>query len=234
MPDARTPLLLIPGLLCDAALWAPQIAHLQDIAEIRVADHTGYHNLSDLARAILTRAPPRFAVAGLSMGGYIALELLRQAPERVVRLALLNTSARPDTPEQRRRRLGFIALVRRGRFLGVGRGLLPNLIHPSRLKEAELTGIILEMTQRTGAEAFIRQEHAIIGRPDSRPLLPTIECPTLVIGGRQDQMTPLYLQEELADAIPGARLVVIENCGHLSTLERPAEVNQALRAWLER
>jgi pimeloyl-ACP methyl ester carboxylesterase len=219
-------------LLCDRALWEPQIGRFGARVECRVADLTKADSMADLARSVLAEAPERFALAGLSMGGYVALEILRQAPERVERLALLDTSARPDTPEQTRRRRGLLALSRRGRFQGVTPRLLPLLIHPDRLAEAALTGIVMGMAERIGREAFLRQQTAIMGRIDSRPQLGRIACPTVIVCGRQDALTPLALAEELAESIAGARLAVIEQCGHLSTLERPDAVNAALAEWL--
>jgi len=219
-------------LLCDRALWEPQIGHFGARVECCVADLTGADSMADLARSVLAEAPERFALAGLSMGGYVALEILRQAPERVERLALLDTSARPDMPEQLRRRRGLLALARRGRFQGVTPRLLPLLIHPDRLEEAALTGIVTGMAERIGREAFLRQQTAIMGRIDSRPHLGRIACPTVIVCGRQDALTPLELAEELAESIAGARLAVIEQCGHLSTLERPDAVNEALAEWL--
>jgi len=228
-----TPLLLLPGLLCDRALWQSQIHDLNDVADCRVPDLGGHDSMAALAAAVLAQAPPRFAVAGLSMGGYVALEILRQAPERVMRLALLDTSARADTPEQRQRREDLMALARQGRFKGVTPRLLPLLLHPERLADQALVDTVMGMAERVGAEAFLRQQTAIMGRSDSRELLPGIRCPSLVLCGRQDALTPLERSLEMADAIPGARLSVLEHCGHLSSLEHPTRVSAALRAWLE-
>jgi len=228
-----TPLLLLPGLLCDRALWQSQIHDLNDVADCRVPDLGGHDSMAALAAAVLAQAPPRFAVAGLSMGGYVALEILRQAPERVMRLALLDTSARADTPEQRQRREDLMALARQGRFKGVTPRLLPLLLHPERLADQALVDTVMGMAERVGAEAFLRQQTAIMGRSDSRELLPGIRCPSLVLCGRQDALTPLERSLEMADAIPGARLSVLEQCGHLSSLEHPTRVSAALRAWLE-
>jgi pimeloyl-ACP methyl ester carboxylesterase len=168
------------------------------------------------------------------MGGYIAFEVLRQAKERVRGLALLDTSARPDPPEQQQRRRDLIELAGRGRFLGVTDALLPFLIHPSRLGDAPLVATIKDMARSVGKEAFVRQERAIMGRPDSRPLLPHIQCPTLVLCGADDAVTPVDRHEEMASAIPHAALSVVEHCGHLSTLEQPERVSVALRGWLQR
>jgi pimeloyl-ACP methyl ester carboxylesterase len=233
MTARRPSLVLLPGLLCDAALWAPQIAALADIAEPRVGDVTQDESVAAMAARILAEAPPRFALAGLSMGGYVALEIMATAPERVERLALLDTSARADAPEQTRRRQGLIDLAGRGQFRGVTPRLLPMLIHPSRLEDAALTGVVMEMAERVGKDAFLRQQRAIMGRRDQRGLLPSIQIPTLVACGADDALTPLELSRELAAGIATSRLATIATCGHLSTIERPEQVNDALRRWLQ-
>ncbi|MGE0745828.1 MAG: alpha/beta fold hydrolase [Rhodospirillales bacterium] len=226
------PLILLPGLLCDAALWQPQVKDLAGIADCMIADLTRHDSMGEFADHVLASAPPRFALAGLSMGGYVAQEIMRRAPERVSRLALLDTSSRADTEEQSARRRGLIELAKMGNFRGVTPRLLPLLIHPDRLHDEPLTETVMGMAERVGIAAFLRQQQAILTRKDGRPDLPRIACPTLVLCGRQDQLTPLAVSEEMARLIPGARLVVVENCGHLSTLERPLEVNLALREWM--
>jgi pimeloyl-ACP methyl ester carboxylesterase len=229
----RIGLVLVPGLLCDATLWRAQVEHLADVAEMWVADHTRSPTMAAVARDVLTDAPfERFALAGLSMGGYVSLEIMRQAPQRVRKLALLDTAARADTPEQTGRRQDFIDLANRGRFLGVTDMLMPLLVHPSRLADAPLTDAIRLMAKNVGKDGFIRQQQAIMSRADSRPLLASIGCPTLVLCGRQDQLTPLDRHEEMAAGIKGAKLEVLEDCGHISTMEKPAEVNRAMRRWL--
>ncbi|MGH6968341.1 MAG: alpha/beta fold hydrolase [Stellaceae bacterium] len=228
----KTPLVLLPGLLCDAALWRAQAAGLADIAALAVADLTRDESMTGMARRVLDTAPPRFALAGLSMGGYCALEMMRQAPERVARLALLDTSARADTPEQTAHRRGLIELAEKGEFKGVTPRLLPLFLHPDRLADAALTGAVMAMAERVGKEAFLRQQKAIMSRGDSRPTLATIKCPTLVLCGRQDALTPPALAEEIAAGVPAARLDLIDHCGHLSTMERPEAVTAELRQWL--
>jgi len=229
----RQPLALLPGLLCDPRLWEHQARHLADIADGWIGDFTTQDSIAAMARSVLDAMPGRFALAGLSMGGYVALELMRQAPGRVARLCLLDTSARPDTPEQTRRRRDLLALVARGKFKGVTRQMLPLFLHPHRLHDKPLADAVVAMAAHVGREAYVRQQAAIMGRTDSRPSLGAIRCPTLVICGRQDALTPVGLSEEIAAGIPGARLEVIEDCGHLSTMERPERVTALMRAWLE-
>ncbi len=229
---AKVPLVLLPGLLCDATLWRHQCENLADIADITVGDLTGHDCFADLAEAVLASAPDRFALAGLSMGGYVAQEIMRRAPARVSRLALLDSSARADSAAHAKRRRGLIELAGKGRFKGVTVRLLPYLIHPDRLEDEALTGAVMAMAEAVGKEAYLRQQQALLTRPDGRADLARIDCPTLVLCGRQDALTPLDLHEEMAAAIPGARLVVVDDCGHLSTMESPETVTAAMRDWL--
>lgn len=229
MPDC---LLLIPGLLSDYALWQHQIDALADIADCYVADSTTHHWIELIAKDILSKAPERFALAGLSMGGYVALEIMRQAPERVDRLCLLNTSARQDTPEQRQRRSILLALSAKGKFKGVTPRLLPLLIHPERISDVVLTQTIMDMAERVGREAFQNQQTAILNRIDSRPYLKDIQCPVQLIGGCQDAITSPEVMEEIASLIPHAKLAMLDGCGHLSTMEQPEKVTAIMRAWL--
>lgn len=230
----RAALVLVPGLLCDRALWRHQAEHLSELAEIVVADVTRPDNMAAMAEAVLAQAPAgRFALAGLSMGGYISLEIMRRSPERVTRLALLDTSARPDTEEQRARRHAMIAQSAAGDFKGVTGRLLPLFVHPDRLQDDGLTGEVMAMTRRVGKEAFLRQQNAILSRADARAWLGSIAVPTLVLVGRQDALTPLETHVELAERIPRAKLVVIESCGHLATMERPEAVTAVMRYWLQ-
>ena len=228
----KIPLVLIPGLLCDAALWAHQIEHLDGIAESLVGDTRQDETIAGMAKTVMASAPDKFALAGLSMGGYICFEIMRQAPERVTKLALLDTAALPDSEERRQQRLELIKLAEIGEFKGVAPRLLPQFIHPDRLQDGKLTDAIMDMTQRVGRDAFLRQQHAIMGRADSRPMLAEIKVPTLVLCGGQDALTPVERHEEIAAGIAGARLCVIEDCGHMSTMERPQAVTVMLRDWL--
>jgi pimeloyl-ACP methyl ester carboxylesterase len=225
-------LLLIPGLLCDGALWRHQIEHLRDILPVTVGDTTTDDSVPAMAERILAAAPRTFALAGLSLGGYIAHEIMRQAPERVERLALVATNARADSAEQTKTRLGLIELAQIGKFKGVTPHLLPNFIHPDRLKDPAVANVVMEMAERVGQEAFIRQQRAIMARKDSRADLEAIRIPTLVLAGRQDVLTPPEMQQEMIERLANGKLVFIEDCGHLPPLERPYATTAVLRYWL--
>jgi pimeloyl-ACP methyl ester carboxylesterase len=233
MPEPL-PVVLVPGLNCSARLYAEQVPALWRFGPVQVADHTRDDSMDAIAARILTHAPPRFALAGLSMGGYIALTMARQAPARVSTLALLDTSARPETPEQSERRKPQIALAQGGRFAEVPALQFPVFVHRNRQHDEALKRRVRVMAEETGAEAFLRQQKAIMTRPDMRPLLASIACPTLVLVGDGDELTPPPLSEEIAAGIAGSRLVVVADCGHLSTMERPDAVNSALVEWMAR
>ncbi len=229
----KTPLLLIPGHLCDAELWTHQLQYLTDLADMTVAALDGGASMAAMAGAILARAPDRFALAGLSMGGYIAFEIMRQAPGRVERLALLDTMAAGNTPAQLDRRRRMMDLLRSGRFDAMLAEFKPLLVHPARFADEALMDAIDAMARRIGPTIALDQQQAMLDRPDSRPLLARIACPTLVLCGRQDALTPLAAHEEMARGIPRARLVVVEDCGHLAPMERPEAVTAVLRYWLQ-
>ncbi len=226
------PIVLVAGLNCSARLFAEQIPLLWQFGPVTIADHRRDDNIAAIAEHVLAAAAPAFALAGLSMGGYIAFEILRQAPERVTRLALLDTGAGAETTDRTEVRKPLLELARSGRFAEITDLQFPCLVHRSRHDDAALKAIVRAMNAETGAEAYLRQQQAIITRPDSRPHLAAIACPTLVLVGDDDQLTPPDLAREMAGAIPRARLAVIADCGHLSTLERPAAVNKALVEWL--
>lgn len=228
------PIVFLPGLLCNHTVFGPQTENLSQNYPIIVSELTGHDTVTGLARQVLESAPARFTLVGLSMGGYVAFEVLRQDPARVVRLVLFDTSARADDDLTRRTRKGLIDLSRRGRFKGITQRLLPRLIHPDRLADAELTRSIMVMAEAIGRDAYLRQQTAILNRPDSRSMLAGITCPTLVVCGRQDALTPLTRSEEIAAGIRGAQLQIIEDSGHLTTLEKPDEVNRILVRWLDR
>lgn len=225
-----TPLVLLPGLGSDAALWEHQLRDLADIAEMSVGDTLHDDTLPAMAKRVLASAPPRFALAGLSMGGYLAFELMRRAPKRVLRLALLDTSARPDTPEQTETRRQAIAASERYDFAALARTSLAQLVAPDASEEVRDT--VVAMSVRVGPEVYRRQQRAIIARPDSRPSLAAIAVPTLVLVGEEDRLTPPAVAEEIRHGIAEATLVRVPRSGHLPALERPGEVTDALRRWL--
>jgi len=227
------PILFVPGLLATPRMYADQIAQLWQFGPVAVANHTRDDSVAAIARRILADAPPQFALVGLSMGGYISLEIMRQAASRVTRLALLDTSARPDAPEQSEGRRALIALARSGRFGEIADMLYPRLVDKSRLNDSALRQVVRVMAQEVGPDGFVRQQTAIIGRPDSRPGLGAIRCPTLVLVGDGDALTPPELASEIAAGIHSARLVKVPGCGHLSTLEQPAAVSKALTELLQ-
>ncbi|MEM7541445.1 MAG: alpha/beta fold hydrolase [Pseudomonadota bacterium] len=230
---AKPHVVFVPGLLCNELLWEHQLAHLSAVANCMVANVTQADSITGLAESALAQAPERFALCGLSMGGIIANAMMRIAPERIERLALLDTNARADLPEQTERRRLLLELSAAGRMAEVALTLLPNLVHPSRLADAPLTNAIVGMACSIGAAAFERQITALIGRPDARGALGSYDLPTLIVCGRADAITPLEMHEEMASLIPNSLLSVIEDCGHMSTMEQPQAVTALLSTWLQ-
>lgn len=222
------PTVFVPGLLCTPRLYADQLPALWRVGPVTVALHNRDDSVKAIASRILATAPPRFALVGLSMGGYVSFEVLRQAPERVAKVVLLDTNARSDTPEQSAQRRAQMQTAKEGRLSEVIDMLFPRWVHARRWGDESLKRIVRTMAQEVGAEGFIRQQTAISGRPDSRPELGAIRCPVLVIVGDGDVLVPAEHAEEMASGIPGARLVTIADSGHLSTLEQPAAVTKAL------
>ncbi|WP_419901653.1 alpha/beta fold hydrolase [Kiloniella sp.] len=227
-------LVLMPGLLCNERLWAPQISFFKDNYVCEVPDLTQEDSIEKLALSVLKSVRGKFNLVGLSMGGYVSLEIMRIAPERVKRLALVDTKARADSPEQKRKRRGLLALAGRGKFKGVTPHLMPLLIHPDRMNDTVLTGEIYKMAEEVGQAAFVKQQTAILDRESHLDILANINCPVQIICGRQDLITPLDCSEEIHTELSGAELLVVENCGHLSNVEEPEIVNKALGKWLER
>ncbi len=225
-------LVLIPGLLCTRELYAAQVGALAHQASITIADHRRSDTMAAIARDILANAPERFALAGLSMGGYIAFEILRQAPERVERLALLDTSPRPDLPEQTENRLRLVALAEKRGVASAAREMFPKLVAPARQNDPALSAAFLRMSEETGSEAFARQQRAIAARADPRPPPAPPAPPPLAPAGAGAPPPPPPLSVEMSTAIPASRLAVVPHAGHLSTLEEPAAVTTELRAWL--
>ncbi len=229
----REPLVLIPGLTCTAELYQPQWRVLGVGRQVMVADHRRDDTLGAIITRLLSDAPPRFAVCGLSMGGTLAFELMRRAPERVTRLAVLDATAKPASPDKNAVRIEQIGRAESGRYDDVFAMLWPTFVAPARLEDKELQSLVRRMATDTGPEAFIRQQRALLQRPDSRPGLAAISAPTLVLVGSEDRLTPVEDSQEIAAGITGSKLMVIPGCGHLSTLEAPEIVTTELAAWLE-
>ena len=230
----RIPLLLLPGTLNDAELWRAQADALGAQADIRVADFSRQSSTAAMAEDAIALMPPGpFAIAGFSLGGFVAFEVVRRAGSRVLGLALINTQARAETPEGKPGREKMMALAVRD-FPRLSATLIQFMLPTERQADAALTGTIQSMMDRVGADAFVRQSQAVMDRADSRSLLASIACPTLVIGGTEDKVAPAKLSEEMAAAIPGAQLHLLPATGHLAPLERPAEVTEFMRTWLAR
>lgn len=227
------PLILLPGLLCDASVWAPQKDVLGGEFQVAAWLHFyGHDSLAGMAREVLKAAPPRFALAGHSMGGRVAFEIMRTAPERVERLALFDTTATPATPDEPEKRREMIELARRKGMSAVAARWLPMIVHPARLNQPDFTSMLTDMICRATAEIYEHQVQALLNRPDYRPILPQIACPTLIACGGDDLWSPVASHQEIAAAIPRAKLAVIDNCGHMATVEAPAEVSGLLRDWV--
>ena len=230
--DNTMPILLVPGLVSSPRIFEPVAPAMWRFGPVTVANHIRDDSMGAIARRILAEAPPRFALAGHSMGGYIAFEIMRQAPQRVAKLALINTQARPDTPEATARRRNQIARAKSGDYRAVLDELFLGFVHPSRREDATLRQLVHDMGDDVGAEAFVRQQTAVLSRPDSRPTLAWIKCPTLVLTGDEDNTIPNSLSVEMADGIHGAKLVILSNCGHLPQPEQPQATADALVEWL--
>ncbi|MBC8021956.1 MAG: alpha/beta hydrolase [Burkholderiales bacterium] len=230
---ASPSVVFLPGLLEDAGAFARQIERLRPLTACVVADLTRGDTIAELAKEALLQAPEGpLALVGHSMGGYVALELMRQAPQRIDRLALLNTHARPDSPEATENRKRLMTLAEKD-FPAVIRQLLPKLLTEEHLLDLEMAGTLTEMALGIGKDAFVRQQRAIVSRIDSRPHLGAIRCPTQVVAAREDALMPVDLLQELANGIPGAKLAVIERCGHVAPIERPGEVAKILLDWFQ-
>lgn len=224
-------LVLIPGLLCDEQLWQDQVTNLTDVCNPYVADISEDNSIEAMAKRVLAKAPERFILTGLSMGGYVSFEIMRQAPERVICLVLIDTMARLDDDESIELRKGLIKLAEEGRFVGVTPRLLPNIIYKDKLN-TPIADEIINMAARLGKETFIRQQTAIITRDDSIPTLATIEVPTLIIVGEEDKRTPPEESRIMAKTIPNAELQMLPKCGHLPPLELPQVTTTLLKEWI--
>jgi pimeloyl-ACP methyl ester carboxylesterase len=230
---ARPTLYLLPGLLCDGTVWETQAAALSEHWEVRIPLFRGLDSFDAMARAVLDDAPATFALAGHSMGGRVALEVIAAAADRVERLALLDTGVHGVRPGEAADRQQLLDLAAERGMAAVARAWAPPMVHPARRDDATLMNAIYAMVERYAPAEFHGQVRALLGRRDATPLLPDISCPTLVLCGREDDWSPPAQHEEIAAAIPGAVLEVVEDCGHMATMERPGEVTGALRRWLE-
>lgn len=229
-----TTLVLLPGLAGDAEMWRDQ---LQALAAWRpqVTDvHMRHPTIAEMAGALLVRYPGRIALCGASMGGMLAMEVARQAPTRVAGLALLGTTARPEDDQVRQVRENAIALFAQGRMAEVIEPNAAFAFHPRHARDAALIGRYVDFVLRAGAQQLMRQNRAVIARPDARTHLPAVRCPTLVMCGEDDQLTPVDRSREIAALVAGSRLVTVPDCGHMLTMEQPAAVNAELVRWLER
>ena len=230
-------LLLLPGLMCDAAVWAPVLPRLESVARCRVPDYAGVTSLGAMAERVLADAPPLFALAGHSMGGRVALEIARRAPERILRLALLDSGCRSRSTgvagdDEKAGRLALLAIARERGVGAMAREWVRPMVHPARRDDDALVGAIVAMFERRSADDFAAQIEALLARPDATALLRTLACPTLVLCGREDGWAAPAQHEEMAALIPAARLAVIEGCGHMAPMERPREVAEAMLAWM--
>ncbi len=226
------PIVFIPGLMCTGRIYEHQVLELGQTHPVILANHWSHDSMAGIAKSILDIAPDRFALVGTSMGGYAAFEILRQAPDRVAKLALLSTSARPDAPEKSAQRREQVGAARKFGVKGGTKALYPNLVHPARHEDAALLQVFLDMAEEAGVEGFARQIDAIIGRADSRPLLPEINIPTLVVAGEDDKLIPPEHSKEIAEGIPEAKLELIPNCAHMGMIELPETYTRLLRDFL--
>jgi pimeloyl-ACP methyl ester carboxylesterase len=235
--SSPTPLLLLPGLICDQTVWQQQIDGLSDLAVCTCADYGSLDSIPAIAEAVLSAAPGRFSIAGHSMGGRVALELYRLAPHRVARIALLNTGYLPRPAgeageEEARKRGELVALAQSRGMHAMLRQWLPPMIDSRRINDTVLVNAIIEMMSRKTPGIFAAQVRALLGRPDVSAALEQIQCPALLLTGREDGWSPPEQHRAMSAKIAGSQVLIVPDCGHMSMLERPAEVSEALRAWL--
>ncbi|MDB5571198.1 MAG: hydrolase [Hyphomicrobiales bacterium] len=230
--SARPVLFLLPGLLCDETVFAPQVEALSGAYDVRVADFQGFSTMKDMAQHVLDRAPARFSVAGFSMGGRVALQIMAMAPERIERFCVFDTGTGPLAPGEPAKRQEIIDLAWREGMEGLAASWLPPMVHPRRRTDEAFMAPLRAMVLRATPSIHEGQIRALVNRADARPVLPTIRCPTLIACGREDEWSPPAQHEAMAAAIPGAKLVVIEDSGHFLPLEQPEAFTQALRDWM--
>ena len=233
----RPSLIFLPGLACNALMWRPllQTAAGAGLAALQPAItdvHSRFPSFDTMALALLDEHPGELVLCGASMGGMLAMEVARQAPGRVKGVALLGTSAQPESDDMRRLREGAIGFFEQGRVQEVLQFNLPLAFHPSRANDAVLAQAYLDMVLAAGADQLIRQNRAVMARPDARLHLPQLRCPVLVMCGDADSLTSPERSREITALVPQANLVIVAQCGHMLTLERPEEVSHALLHWL--
>ncbi|WP_306119246.1 MULTISPECIES: alpha/beta hydrolase [unclassified Roseitalea] len=227
-----TPLVLLPGMMCDARLFGPQIEALSCMCTLHLATIAGHDTMAALAADVLAHAPPRFALAGLSMGGIVAMEVFRQAPGRIERIALLDTNPKAETEAIRQRREPQMARARAGELRAVMREeMKPNYLAEGPGRQPVLD-LCMDMAEALGPEVFVRQSRALQSRPDQQDTLRRVAVPALVMCGEQDRLCPVGRHELMHELIAGSRLAIVAGAGHLVTLEKPAEANAALLEWL--
>ncbi|HLH43182.1 MAG TPA: alpha/beta hydrolase [Bryobacteraceae bacterium] len=232
-----TSLVLVPGLMCDETVWEAQIEALSDVAACRVADAGSLDSLGAMAAAILEEAPPRFALAGHSMGGRVALEVMRKAPERVEKLAILDSNFKPLAAgaageQEAAGRYRLLAKARKEGVRAMAAEWVQGMIHPDRKSDTALVTAIMDMFERKTADIFEAQIRALLNRPDAGPLLADIRVPTLILCGCEDAWSPVAVHEEMAARIASSKLVAVAQSGHMTTMEQPGEVGKAMREWL--
>jgi pimeloyl-ACP methyl ester carboxylesterase len=232
------PLLLLPGLACDREVWKHQARGLSEVTTVDVADYGDSDSLQKMAQVVTDRAPRRFAIAGHSMGGRVAFEIIRVVPERVAGIAVLDTAYRSFVPgeageRENAERHRLVDLAKSQGMRAMAQDWVQKMVHPARLADGPLITSIVEMFGRKSPEVFAAQIKALLGRPDATSVLVSIGCPSLVLCGREDSWSQLPVHREMAALIPQSKLVVLENCGHMAPMERPEEVTAALAQWLE-
>ncbi len=231
------PLILIPGLMCDAVVWTPLLPTLSGHATCQIADHGNADSLTRMAQQVMDTAPPRFAVAGHSMGGRVAMEVVRLAPERVTRLALLDTGYQGRASgaageEEAAKRYALLDIAHKRGVRAMATEWVQGMVEPARLGDKALIESIVAMFERKSADVFAQQITALLGRPDATPVLRAVRVPTLVLCGRADSWSPVAQHEQIAGLVPGSQLRVVDDAGHMCTMERPEAVAQALLDWL--
>lgn len=229
----RTPLLLLSGLLCDNTVWASQLRDLSDIADLRAIDFRGFDRIEAMAAAVLHDAPPRFALTGHSMGARVALEVVRQAPRRVERLALLDTGIHTVRDGERAQRMALLALARDHGMQALAAQWLPPMLHPAHARPGPMLAALTAMVMRMDAEVFAGQIEALLQRPDPADVLATLDMPVLVGVGADDRWSPVAQHEQIAARVRGATLAIFADAGHMAPCEAPDAVNRALREWLQ-